>query len=974
MSGGDVRTGRVAAVVVSHDGARWLPQVIEAVAAQTRPVDHVVCVDTGSGDQSVELLEAAFGTVHSAGEGTSYPQAIDLALVEIAERASDVEWVWLLHDDSAPAPDALARLLEHAEADPEVGVLGPKLREWPSLRRLLEVGITISGTGRRETGLERGEYDQGQHDDVRRVLAVNTAGMLVRHDVLVGLGGFDEQLPVFGNDLDFGWRAAAAGHRTVVVPAAVVFHAEAAHRGVRRTDLTGRHTHFQERRAALWTLFANSRARALPFQAVRLTLATVLRAVGFLLVRAPGQALDEVLALVTIRAGSVLRARRERQGRATAPYGEVRALLAPPWLPYRHGLDAVSDLAAAVTNQASDVAERRRAAALERDAAANPGRTARHVEVDDDVLEADSSWLARFFTNPVALVAALAVAAMLVGARSTFGLVAGGLSGGALSPTPDGVGSWWHLHLDSWHALGSGTGVPAPPYIAPLALLASLGGPGVALLLVMLVAAPLGMLGAWRFLRVVGRLVDPAGLPSWLLLWGAVCWGLVPAVSGAWGEGRLGAVIAAALLPWLGHAMLGFLDPEAERRWRAAWRTGVLLALVVAGAPPAWPVLLVLMALAVAGAAALAPSVARSRAAWGPPLLGGLLPAVLLAPWALGSLTSTAAEGLLLDTGRPPGAAPSVLDVLAGRLGDVGAPTWVGLVPLVLAVLALVPTRTRGPVLVCWSVALVTALALVLFSRLGLDVAAGSLEPGLALPVALLQGAWLTAAVLGGLGALDHLSGARGRSRQVWLGAGAVVAAVAVLVPLIGAGWFTLGHTELSGTDDSAVPAYMQDSSRRGPEHGVLVITGTTSTGLGFTVRRDDGVTVGEDEVLTLSARDDRLTEAVRQLVSDPESKAPRELAAQGIEYVVLPAPADGDVAAVLDATGGLDQASAEDRTTRAWRVSAPLGDQGLTGTGSWWHRLLLVVQLLGVLVALVQCAPSRPGARERAAEGVARR
>ena len=80
------------------------------------------------------------------------------------------------------------------------------------------------------------------------MLAVNTAGMLVRRDVLRALGGFDRQLPIFGNDVDFGWRAAPAGHRTIVVPQAVVFHAEAAHRGSRRTPLTGRHTHYQERR------------------------------------------------------------------------------------------------------------------------------------------------------------------------------------------------------------------------------------------------------------------------------------------------------------------------------------------------------------------------------------------------------------------------------------------------------------------------------------------------------------------------------------------------------------------------------------------------------------------------------------------------------------------------------------------------------------------------------------------------------
>ena len=354
---------RVVALVVSHDGARWLPSVIGGLQGQRTHPARVVAVDTGSKDGSADLLEAAFGAdaVVRAPSSTSFPAAVRLGL----EAAGDLEWVWILHDDANPAPDALAALLAAAEADPEADVLGPKLREWPSLRRLLEVGVTISGTGRRETGLERSEYDQGQHDDVRTVLAVNTAGMLVRRSVLEELGGFDEQLAVFGNDIDFGWRAAAAGHKTVVVPAAVVFHVEAAHRGVRRTPLTGRHTHYQERRAAMYTLLANARAWALPWKVVRLLFGTLLRVLGFLLVRSVGQAFDELAALVSLYGspGQIRAARRERKSRRPAHEHDVRGLLAPWWLPYRHGLDVVSDLATALTLQAQDVAERRRAAA-----------------------------------------------------------------------------------------------------------------------------------------------------------------------------------------------------------------------------------------------------------------------------------------------------------------------------------------------------------------------------------------------------------------------------------------------------------------------------------------------------------------------------------------------------------------------------------------------------------------------------------
>ena len=98
----------------------------------------------------------------------------------------------------------------------------------PTAGLLLEVGVTIARSGRRETMLERRERDQGQHDGVRRVLAVGTAGMLVRRDVWDELGGFDPRLPLLRDDVDLGWRANLAGHRVVCVTDAVVGHAEAA--------------------------------------------------------------------------------------------------------------------------------------------------------------------------------------------------------------------------------------------------------------------------------------------------------------------------------------------------------------------------------------------------------------------------------------------------------------------------------------------------------------------------------------------------------------------------------------------------------------------------------------------------------------------------------------------------------------------------------------------------------------------------
>ena len=126
-------------------------------------------------------------------------------------------------------------------------------------------------------------------------------------------------------------------------------------------------------------MLANASPRRLPWQVVRLFLGSLLRVLGFLAVRSVGEALDELAAVLSLysRPGQVRAARRARAERRAGEPHDVRHLLAPPWLPYRHGLDFVTDLAAAATNQAQDVAERRRAARagqqVARDAAAGRG-------------------------------------------------------------------------------------------------------------------------------------------------------------------------------------------------------------------------------------------------------------------------------------------------------------------------------------------------------------------------------------------------------------------------------------------------------------------------------------------------------------------------------------------------------------------------------------------------------------------------
>ena len=307
----------VVAVVVAHHGTRWLPGLQAAVAAQTRAPDVVVAADTSAADDGNQTLSALVDWL-SAGRVVDIPArngfvaAVQAALHRAGRTGSHV---WLLHDDCAPAPDALEQLLAEAARDPQVAVAGPKVLGLGDRRLLLEAGVTIARSGRRETGLERREQDQGQHDGTRAVLAVGTAGMLVRRDVWDALDGFDPRLPLFRDDVDLGWRANLAGHRVVVVTDAVVHHAEASGHRRRAVHAGGGRTHRLDRQHALYVLLANLPLLRLPVALVRLTLSTLVRSLGLLVGKRPGHAADELLALLAVvgRPDRLVRARLARR-------------------------------------------------------------------------------------------------------------------------------------------------------------------------------------------------------------------------------------------------------------------------------------------------------------------------------------------------------------------------------------------------------------------------------------------------------------------------------------------------------------------------------------------------------------------------------------------------------------------------------------------------------------------------------------
>lgn len=141
----------------------------------------------------------------------------------IADADEAIDYLWLLHSDARPRPDALSALVRELERN-EAALGGSKLLVAGSRDELEEVGSATDVFGEPYSGLEEGEIDLQQYDVVREVAFVRSASMLARRDLAQGLGGLDDLLPPIAAGLDFSQRTRLAGGRVISVPSSEVYH------------------------------------------------------------------------------------------------------------------------------------------------------------------------------------------------------------------------------------------------------------------------------------------------------------------------------------------------------------------------------------------------------------------------------------------------------------------------------------------------------------------------------------------------------------------------------------------------------------------------------------------------------------------------------------------------------------------------------------------------------------------------------
>jgi GT2 family glycosyltransferase len=905
----------VTAIVVSHDGALWLPEVVASLAKQRRPIDQVVAIDTGSTDSSVKLLKSAgintLVTDRDKGFGAAVAEVLNSNKIKSAPEGA-TEWLWLIHDDCAPAANALAELLAAIENRPSVAVVGPKLRGWHDRNHLLEAGVSIAGNGARWTGLEYREQDQGQHDNINEVLAVSTAGALIRRDVFEELGGFDPELALFRDDVDFGWRVHTAGHSVIVAPQAIAYHAEAASNERRSVDVTGAFLHrplLLDRRHAAYVLLANSTWWMLPIIALQLLSASVTRAIGYLLAKLPGYALDEIAAvgLLILQPQDLIRARRNRRKNRLVT-SRVVARFVPP---RGSQIQMAFERARGVTSRAW------RKSSLYEDKSVNPSAA---LDLNDEALEdadidlvkppSPISWLLK---RPILSISLLVTLLTLIASRTRFGTIVGG----ALPETPNSAMELLRMYSDSWHTVGLGSSANMPPWVAFTGLVSffTAGNASYLITTLFVAAVPLALWGAYSLARKFTQL-------HFLALAAALLYAFSPTTLTAINSGRLGTVVLVVIGPWLVRALFG-LEQLENLSWRKTWWLALLLSIVCAFSPLAfmtivlWQLILIIFDVIAFNSKTnlMTKEIFDRKNIRRIALL--VTPILVNAPWSLEFILHP--SRILLDPGLSVSGGEVLSLILANPGGSGAPPIWMFSPILIIALIAIFVSKTArlGEVALFF-----IGFAAILGSRQVTghgSFEAENLWVGSLLVIPTLTA--LMAAVQMVDQYLPNLVQSHIDFRHIMLGFTALLAAFSVLTSAV---WWSASavNTPVQSKQKSALPAFLSASAQTVDKFKTLVLRNNQGR-INYFVARDSDLKLGQPDVIT--GLSPVVAKAINDLVTGSGVTSSQVFAEFGIRYIFLARPLDDDLVRTIDGAGGFARAASTNEGI-SWKVPGALG------------------------------------------------
>lgn len=211
----------VVVVMVASDPGDWFDESLLSATESDYPNLSLLVVDNGSKVPLAPRVASVSPSVFLIRNDLNlgFAEAVN----EAVKSVQSATYLMICHDDVAFNPDAISVMVEDA-LRMNASIVAPKLVAWAYPDRVTSLGFEVDRTAALRSRVDVGDLDQDQFPIVEEVFSASAAAMLVRFDLFKALGGLNSEMYLFGEDIEFCYRAQQAGARVVAASYATVRH------------------------------------------------------------------------------------------------------------------------------------------------------------------------------------------------------------------------------------------------------------------------------------------------------------------------------------------------------------------------------------------------------------------------------------------------------------------------------------------------------------------------------------------------------------------------------------------------------------------------------------------------------------------------------------------------------------------------------------------------------------------------------
>lgn len=215
----------VAIIILNWNGRDDTLACLKSLSRLDYPNFQIIVVDNHSSDDSVVAVKSAYPnlTLLETGENLGYVGGNNVGL-EFAQQ-QNFDFALLLNNDTEVDPQFLQMLVNSAEADPTVGIVGPTIYYFDAPQTIWSAGGAIDWRQgvTRMVGLN--ETDHGQFGQVAQpVDFVTGCALLIKMPVVAQIGALDHRFFAYYEETEWCVRAARHGYKVMHVPTAKIWH------------------------------------------------------------------------------------------------------------------------------------------------------------------------------------------------------------------------------------------------------------------------------------------------------------------------------------------------------------------------------------------------------------------------------------------------------------------------------------------------------------------------------------------------------------------------------------------------------------------------------------------------------------------------------------------------------------------------------------------------------------------------------